>query len=649
MKIALAGNPNSGKSSLFNQLTGLSQHVGNFPGVTIDKKTGHLALNDGQKATIIDLPGTYSLYPKSEEEKVVKDILTNPENPERPDLIIVTADATNLKRNLLLFSQIHDLGYPVILALNMMDVVKKRNKTIDLDKLSEQTDTTIIPINARTGTGVGELKALINNGNYKGNKKPFMELPHGDDDFINQREETLKRYELLDKVLQGVVTDPKVKTSPFTRKLDKIFTHKIFGYLILGILLFTVFQAIFFWAEWPMDLIDGSFSSLSSWLSEILPAGLLTNLLTEGIIPGISGIVIFIPQIAILFAFIGLLEESGYMARVVFLMDKIMSIFGLNGRSIVPLISGIACAVPAIMASRTISSKRDRLITILVTPFMSCSARLPVYTILIALVVPDQNLFGIINLKGLALFSLYLLGFIAALLASLVIKYFVKSKSPSYLIMEMPGYKIPRWSNLGISIFEKTRTFIFEAGKIIFAISIVLWFAASFGPGDSIQNAESAVLATAESNQWDESTLQTELASAKLKASYAGLFGKMLEPAIQPLGYDWKIGIALISSFAAREVFVGTIATIYSVGDAESELSIRGKLARETIPETGEKRFTPAVGFSLMIFYAFAMQCMSTIAVVYRETKGWKWPIIQLLMMTTVAYLSALLVYQIMK
>ncbi len=649
MKIALAGNPNSGKSSLFNQLTGMNQKVGNFPGVTVDKKSGFFKDAKGETVQVIDLPGTYSLYPKSEEEEVVREVLTNKEHPEHPDLVIAIVDATNIKRNLLLFSQIHDLGIPIILALNMMDLVRKRKRSIDNILLNSRFNVPVIEINARTGIGIQEIKNLVTLPLAAPDRIYFENTGSSGNPDHDQRVETLERYKFLDEKLKGIVHDPEKINTTLTRKLDPYFTHRIWGYGILLALLFIVFQAIFSWAEWPMDLIDGSFQQFSSWLADILPPGIVANLLTEGIIPGIGGIVIFIPQIAILFAFIGILEETGYMSRVVFLMDKIMAIFGLNGRSVVPLISGVACAVPAIMATRTISSKRDRLITILVTPFMSCSARLPVYTILIALVIPDELIFGVINLKGLVLFSLYILGFLAALIASLIIKQFVKTGEKSYLVMEMPSFKMPRWTNLSLSILEKTRTFVTEAGKIILSISIVLWFAASYGPGTAITESQKAVNQLAAENQWSEEMTQVKLDAAKLQSSYAGHFGKFIEPAIAPLGYDWKIGIALISSFAAREVFVGTIATIYSVGETSDELSIKEKLAKEVHPDTGEPRFNLAVGISLMLFYAFAMQCMSTIAVVYRETKGWKWPMIQLAFMTTLAYVSALIAYQVLR
>ncbi|HNU43660.1 MAG TPA: ferrous iron transport protein B, partial [Cyclobacteriaceae bacterium] len=462
-----------------------------------------------------------------------------------------------------------------------------------------------------------------------------------------QGAETVMRYGFIQDLLNKVIlktSDPEWKK--FSYKIDTVLTHKVWGYLIFFSVLFLIFQAIFAWAQIPMDFIDSTFAQLSSVLDEFFPEGPFFDLITQGIIPGIGGIVIFIPQIAILFACISVLEETGYMARVVFLMDKLMRKFGLNGKSVVPLISGLACAIPAIMATRNIESWKDRLITIFVTPFMSCSARLPVFTILVALIIPDVKLFGFFNYQGLVLMGLYLLGFFAALISALVLKFIIKTKERSYLIMEMPTYRIPKWSNVGYTIIEKTKSFVFEAGKVILAISIVLWVLASYGPGDAMHNAEQLVKSEADQSGLTDDELEARIASYKLEHSYAGIIGKTLEPVIKPLGYDWKIGIALVTSFAAREVFVSTIATIYSLGGTEDEQTIKGRLQSEINPETGGPRYTPAVGLSLLVFYTFAMQCMSTLAVVKRETKGWKWPLIQLAYMTALAYVSAFIIYQ---
>ncbi len=689
-KIALVGNPNSGKSSLFNILTGLNQKIGNFPGVTVEKKSGICQLMPGKKARIIDLPGTYSIYPNSTDERIVFDILANPDNELYPDVVVVIVDASNFKRSLLLFTQIHDLNIPSVLVLNMMDLAEKTGHIIDIDRLSEELGVPIVPMKARTGEGLGLLKEVlsdgivlpqepvfnankyaseaiaetkaafgisndymayqllqqfrINNALSEEDKKKLEDISerHNFTGHELRKAETLERYRRINEfVANSVKESHQILPRRWTERLDRIFTHKFWGYIIFLVILFLIFQSIFAWATIPMDFIDLMFSELSVWVKQVLPPGVLTNLISEGIIPGIGGIVIFIPQIAILFAFIAILEETGYMSRVVFLMDKIMRRFGLNGKSVVPLISGVACAIPAIMATRTIDNTKERMITIFVTPFMSCSARLPVYTILIALIIPGNPFY-----QGLALMGMYLLGVIAAVLSAWLMKLILKTRQRSYLIMELPTYKMPRWSNVGITMYEKSKAFVFEAGKIIFAISIILWVLASYGPGDYIQNAEQYVI----EEQGSSAPLNAEdfeetVESFKLEHSYAGIFGKFIEPAIRPLGYDWKIGIALITSFAAREVFVGTMATIYSIGNVEDEATIKNRMKNE-VDSSGNPRYDLATGLSLLIFYAFAMQCMSTLAVVYRETKSWKWPVIQLFYMSGVAYLCSLIIYQ---
>ncbi|HEY9116457.1 MAG TPA: ferrous iron transport protein B [Roseivirga sp.] len=695
LKIALVGNPNSGKTTLFNLLTGLKQKTGNFPGVTVDKKSGVLKLPNGKVAELTDLPGTYSIYPKTLDEQIVQEVLLNLDHPQHPDVIIVVADASNLKRNLLLFTQIRDLNIPCVLVLNMMDVAERRKLKFDLRSLSIDLGVKIIPTNSHSGVGVEALKSVLTQELHTP-KRPFypvkelaestieelkqkfdlsedyrayqyaqqnvrlsflseeekdkieaIKRANGFYDVPTQSQEVLGRYALISEIVdRNIKTETSLELS-LTQKIDKVVTHKVFGYLIFAFILLLIFQAIFAWAEWPMTFIENSMADLSSFVKDTLPEGVLNDLVTDGIIAGLAGVVVFIPQIALLFGFIALLEESGYMARAVFLMDRIMRSFGLNGKSVVPLVSGMACAIPAIMATRNIESWKDRLITIFVTPFMSCSARLPVYTLLIALVVPQKDVLGFINLQGLVLTSLYLLGLIAAILSAWAMKFILKSRQRGYFIMELPGYKLPKWKNVGLTIYEKSLTFVFEAGKVIVAISIILWVLASYGPGEDFSKAEEIVKQDLPSSVTNEE-FETILSAYKLEHSYAGTFGKMIEPAIRPLGYDWKIGIALITSFAAREVFVGTISTIYSIGaDEEDELTIKEKLSNEVNPRTGGKMYTPALGFSLMVFYAFAMQCMSTLAVVYRETKGWKWPMIQMVYMTLVAYLAAFATYNI--
>lgn len=698
-KVALVGNPNSGKSSLFNQLTGLRQKIGNFPGVTVEKRSGLTTLPDGSTVEILDLPGIYSIYPRSLDEQIVAEILLNHNGASTPDKVVVIADATNLKRGLLLLSQVMDIGLPTILALNMMDLVAKAGITYDIKTLSATLGIPVVPINARMGIGLDALKKAIAapvpvrarpvfkiweeavppvrelrdrlgvDNDYEAYQ--FLEQPRSlkflsskDRQIVDeirsryqfspgkfQGAETIQRYGFIQELLNKVTlkqTDFTWKNS--SQRIDRLVTHRFWGYIIFFGLLFLIFQAIFAWATVPMDMIDTLFSQVAGYLHEALPDGPLTSLLADGIIPGIGGILIFVPQIAILFAFISVLEESGYMARVVFLMDKVMRRFGLNGKSVVPLMSGVACAIPAIMATRTIDNWKERMITIFVTPLMSCSARLPVFTILIALVVPDETLLGVFNLQGIALMGLYLLGFLAAISSAWVMKQIISIRERSFLIMELPTYRVPRWSNVGYTIIEKTKAFVLEAGKVIMAISIVLWVLASYGPGDKIKNARENVLAESRDLGLTDEGLEDRIAAYKLENSYAGVIGKGLEPLIEPLGYDWKIGIALITSFAAREVFVGTMATIYSIGSAgaEDNTTIKNRMKEEINEDTGGPRFTPAVGFSLLIFYLFAMQCMSTLAVVYRETGGWKWPMLQLLYMTALAYLSALAVYQVM-
>lgn len=650
LRIALAGKPNSGKSSLFNQLTGLNQKTGNFPGVTVEKRTGVLSVN-GTTVDLMDLPGVYSLYARTLDEMVVAEVFADPKGEFYPDEVVVIADATNLKHSFLLLTQLIDLGLPVVLVLNMMDLAAKSGQSIDIKKLSFALDLPVVMINARSGEGIDELKKILLERTKPSTRKIFSAdtlVPNKDTSTDKyQGVEIIRRYEFIQNLLsQVIIKASNHEWKKTSHRIDRIVTHKIWGYAIFFVLLFLIFQSIFAWAQVPMDFIDAQFASLSNWLDNTFPEGPLFDLISQGIIPGIGGIVIFVPQIAVLFAFISVLEETGYMARVVFLMDKVMRRFGLNGKSVVPLMSGWACAIPAIMATRTIENWKDRLITIFVTPFMSCSARLPVFTILVALTIPDKMIWGFINLQGVVMMGLYLLGFLAAMLSALAMKFLIKVKERSYLIMELPTYRWPLWKNVGITIVDKTKTFVFEAGKVILAISIVLWVLASFGPGDQMDKAEQVVLEESANLRLTEQGLADRIASYKLEHSYAGVIGKAIEPVIRPLGFDWKIGIALITSFAAREVFVGTIATIYSLGSTEDQLTIRERLAKEENPETGGPRFTMAVGFSLLIFYTFAMQCMSTIAIVKRETGGWKWPLIQLGYMTGLAYVSALLAYQ---
>jgi len=739
IKVALIGNPNTGKTSVFNQLTGLKQKVGNYPGITVEKKMGICKLSRGVKAHILDLPGTYSLNTTSLDESVVVELLLNRKAPDFPDVAVVVSDVENLKRNLLLFTQIKDLRIPAILVINMADRMDRKGISLDIPKMESLLNTRIALVSTRKNTGIEELKQLI---------EKYREVPCGptldvckiDPEYFGQlkntfpeedpyklwvvitqdvnftllekndllrdrsfqtksktdlkklqHRETILRYKHINDILKETYKVDREAAKGFRASLDKILTHKVFGYLIFFVILLTIFQAIYDWSSVPMDFIDAQFAAASEWIKETLPPGVFTNLIAEGIIAGIGGIVIFIPQIAFLFFFIALLEESGYMSRVVFLMDRLMRPFGLSGKSVVPLISGTACAIPAVMATRNIENWKERLITILVTPFTTCSARLPVYLIIIALVIPDGRLLGL-SYQALTLMMLYLLGFAMAILAATVLNKILKIRTRTFFVVEMPNYKWPLWKNVFYTVVEKTKSFVYGAGKIILAISIVLWFLGSNGYTDQFKNAEQIVservareglspnsqafitnklreyrtsipigvtpsenripvVALQDSLERLQADLRTrvinmEIASYRLEHSLIGQMGKSFEPLVRPLGYDWKIGIAVLTSFAAREVFVGTLATIYSVGNDEEE-TIKNRMAAEVRPD-GKPLFNLASGVSLLLFYAFAMQCMSTLAIVKRETNSWKWPLLQLGFMTVIAYITALAAYQIL-
>lgn len=647
LRVALIGNPNCGKSTLFNVLTGLNQSTANFPGATVDKKTGSAKIIDSSGKNIavefIDLPGAYSLSAKSLDEKIAVEPLCDKNNPDHPDITLFVADASNLKRSLFLATQIIDLKIPVLIALNMMDVVEKRGMEINAELLSQKLGVKVIPISARGETGIGELKKAIVSQNKISPKEFFsVEIVSG----ISEAQQAIERYRIITEIIKGCL---KIKTKGdeevFSSRTDKILTHRILGYIIFLFVLFLIFESVFVIAAYPMQWIETLFIFFSQWGAEYLPKGEFSDLLMNGVFAGLSGIVVFIPQIALLFFFIAILEDTGYMARVSFIMDKVMRKFGLNGRSVIPLLSGVACAVPAIMGTRTISNWKERLITIMVTPLMSCSARLPVYTLLIALVVPSKKVFGFFNMQGVVLMCMYLIGFLAAIGSAYAMKYLIKSKERSFFIMELPPYRSPRWRSVGLMIIDRVKVFLFDAGKVIIAISIILWFLASHAPGNKFDEINKKYQASSNGHQ----TSKAKIASEKLEASYAGILGKFIEPAIKPLGFDWKVGIALVTSFAAREVFVGTMATIYSVGDETNAQSIREKMHLEINSETKKSRYTFAVGLSLMLFYAFAMQCMSTLAVVYRETKKMKWPVIQFIYMGTLAYLASFIAYNVFK
>ena len=697
--IALVGNPNSGKTSLFNCLTGLNQKVGNFPGVTVDKKTGSTSISDTISAHIIDLPGTYSLYPKRLDEWVSYKVMLGQDKDITADVFVVVVDASNLKRNLLFCSQLIDLKKPLVLALTMVDLAKKKGIKIDIAELERELGIPVVSINPRKHKGIPQLKKIIDQTAlqlYQAPARNFIENKQfavaAVDDIKNifpsisdyaavhmlinhegfdlgvatqdnietiekkyefnatktQANEILQRYGRIKHIMQVAVSEPDpLERTLFTDKLDNLLLHRRWGYLILLAVLFLLFQCVFLLAQYPMQWIEILFSSISSGLSSLLPQVWWSDLLINGVVAGLSGIFIFIPQIMILFGLITLLEDTGYMARISFLTDRLMRTVGLNGKSVMPLISGFACAVPAIMSARSIENRKERLLTILITPLMSCSARLPVYTILIGLVIPNEYLLGVLSLKGLVMMGLYLLGLVVGLLVAYIAKWFIRIKERSFFILELPTYRSPRWNNVVQTMIGKAKIFVVDAGKVIMVISLILWALSSFGPKKN--------MAEAEAQYQKEKTETTQAANAdknyqaaKLENSYAGLIGKTMEPAIQPLGFDWRIGIALVTSFAAREVFVGTMATLYSVGEDDKGLLLSDKM-RAAKRKDGTVLFSLATGISLMIFYVFAMQCMSTVAVVKRETKSWKWPLIQIAYMTGLAYVVSLLTFQFMK
>jgi len=700
INIALVGNPNSGKSSLFNYLTGLNQQVGNFPGVTVDKKMGQSHIAAGLSATIIDLPGSYSLYPKRSDEWVAYRVLLNQDATIKPDLVLLVADASNLKRNLLFCSQIIDLNIPVVVALTMMDLAKRKGTQVDIPGLERELGVPIVPINPRKNKGLEQLKKVIEQSSenlYQPPSRDFIDnsalavtaitrvkehypeisnytaihylinhehflLDDGMQETIEQieidntfnptktqAEEIVQRYGRIKHIMQQTVVeaDPLQKAM-FNERLDDILLHRRWGYIILIAVLFLLFQSIFWVAKYPMDGIEWVFGEFGGLLSNALPVTWWSDLLINGVLAGLSGIVIFIPQIMILFGLITILEDTGYMARISFLTDKLMRKVGLNGKSVMPMISGFACAVPAIMSARNIENKKERLLTIMITPLMSCSARLPVYTILIALVIPSELYFGFLSLQGLVMMGLYLLGTVLALLVSWVMKWFIKSTERSFFILELPTYRAPRWKNALTTMIEKAKIFVFDAGKVIMMISLLLWVLSTYGPKEKMAAVSAKYEQLIQANPLQAAELNKQRKTELLQSSFAGTLGKAIEPAISPLGYDWKIGIALITSFAAREVFVGTMATLYSVGeDADTNNStLREKMASAVRPD-GSKVYDLATGMSLLMFYVIAMQCMSTLAVVKRETRSWKWPVIQLIYMTGLAYLLSWVVYRI--
>lgn len=696
LKVALIGNPNVGKTSVFNALTGLNQHVGNYPGVTVERKTGSTILNKDTKASIVDLPGVYSINPTSKDEEIGLKTIFDASNKDFPDVVVVVAEVENLKRNLLLFTQVKDLGLPTILVLNMADQMEKKGISIDLPALEKGLNTKIVLVSARKKEGIDDLKqAVLNYSTY--NTTAVFDLKTIDENYFMllqqlypnnnpykvwltetgvfqfeklsplassnstvqksetelkklQQRETIKRYQFINDILKDTYTIDTSKATDIRMKFDRILTHKFWGYIIFFIVLLLIYGSIFELAAFPMDFVDGLFANLSTWISENMPDGKLTELLADGIIPGLGGVLMFVPQIAILFFLISILEETGYMSRVVFLMDRIMKPFGLSGKSVVPLVSGTACAIPAIMSARNIENPKERLITMLVTPFTTCSARIPVYIIIISLIIPKDYILGFIPLQAFVMTMMYVLGFLAALFSGLVLSKIIKADRKSFFIIEMPTYKAPILKNVFLNMYEKVVSYVVGAGKIILALSVILWFLGSHGPSDTFGNAEEMVAEKHMNERLTEERYNSEIAGYKLEHSYIGIIGRTIEPVFRPLGYDWKISIAVLTSFAAREVFVGNLATLYNLGgdDAEDETKIIDRMANETRAD-GTPVYTFATGISLLLFYAFAMQCLSTVAVTKKETNSWKWTVIQLIFMTAVAYIAALIAYQLLK
>ncbi len=670
-QILLVGNPNVGKSTVFNLFCNKKQKTGNYAGVTVASHSGHYTYKN-ETVEVIDLPGSYSIYPSSEDEAIFSKYLID--EAENYDGVIYILEALSVKRGLLLLQQIQDLGVPVILVVNQIDQAERRGISINLEKLSAELGVKVFATNAKEGAGIDDLRESIFKNEFKITDKASFDIPTehkglvfkilentseknqykvwtllSSDTYIGnlesisdqlkeddikclvpkrlQTQETIRRYQIIDKIVSETLVKKAQFKELLTEKLDKILVHKFLGYVIFALVLLFVFQMVFYLAAYPMDWIDTFFLNLSNFAKEHLPEGPLNSLIANGIIPGIGGIVVFAPQIGILLYFLYLLEDSGYMARVIFLMDRFLRPFGLNGKSIVPLVSGTACAIPAIISTRNIENVKERLLTILVTPFMTCSARLPVYSIIIGLVIPNKY-FGGISYKAIALLAMYIVGLVMALAVSFLLKNIIKNKDKTFLVMDLPTYKMPLFGYDFRLVLQKVWDFITGAGKIIFVVSIIIWVLSYFGPKTEPKQFVST--------------------DVKLENSYLATIGKNMEPAIAPLGYDWKMGVGILTSFAAREVFVGTMSTLYSLDDGAPEGKVIDKMRHDTKPN-GDKVFNFATGVSILLFYAFAMQCISTVAVVYRETKSWKWTSLQIVGMSTIAYLASLIAYQFLK
>ncbi len=644
---ALVGNPNCGKSTLFNRLTGLTQKTSNLPGTTVEAMHGEIKV--GQKTIhLLDLPGIYSLYTKSEDEGLVVKHLIRTDN-DKPEAIIFVMDASNLRRNLLLFSQVAELQIPCACVLTMTDTAVRRGIDIDLLALQAALGVPCIAFNPRKEKNIGCVVSL-----FSATAKPNI---IGAPTQLQQRlqeyqqgakiqglsEETLRRYISIEEVIKKCTTKRPVGLKSLTLKIDRLTTHKWGGYFIFAAIMMVLFQGVFSLAKLPMDLIEMAFQTISSTIKSLLPDGLVSNFIVQGLIGGMEGVVVFVPQIFILFFLIGLLEDSGYMVRASFITDRIMRKLGLNGRSIIPLVGGFACAIPSIMATRSIKSKRERLATMIVVPLMSCSARLPVYVLLVSVAIPFAQFWGPFHAQTFVITSAYMAGIVVAVILAFIFRLFQGKQSSSEFILELPAYQIPRIQTVLHQAWLKCLSFLSEAGKVIIVISMILWFLSNFGPSEAMKTAETEAHILSQLDPSHGEDIKTTL---RLEASYAGHLGKWIEPAIEPLGYDWKTGIALITSFAAREVFVGTMATLFQSSEDNTQ-GIIEKMQAVKNPKTGKPLYGLPYALSLIVFYAFALQCMSTMAVMKRETGSWTWPIALFLIYGIIAYIGAYMVYHI--
>ncbi len=645
--IALAGNPNAGKTTLFNSLTGLNQRVANYPGVTVERKDGMWKLPNGS-AKLIDLPGLYSLDATSIDEQIARDILVGEiAGIPKPDAVIAVVDATNLERNLYLVTQLFEYNVPIVVALTMIDVFEKQKHEIDIAKLSGHLKVPVIEINAKRGRGTSDLAKRVAEVVGTVPQKPF-ELNGGMEAVENGK--IFARYNFISNVVQESVKHNDKEEHRISEKIDKILTHKFFGLLFLVLILMLVFQAIFSWAELPMGLLENVFGAVGDLVRSRMSEGILTDLIVDGIIAGVGGVLVFLPQILLLFLFISVLEDTGYLARAAFLLDKLMSKVGLHGKAFLPLMSSFACAIPGIMATRTIEGRRDRFATIMIAPFMSCSARLPVYTLIIGAFFAGQSFFGFISVGAVLMLSMYALGIMIAVVVAFILKRTILKAPPPPFIMELPPYRLPNVRTVIQNMFTRAGLFVKRAGTVILTLSILLWAMMNF-PRQSqqdITNLQVHIEQTCNCPPEEaRKQAETQAKSDILRNSLAGRLGRTIEPVIKPLGYDWRIGIGLFSAFAAREVFVSTMSILYSVGkddNAESQPLLQA--IRDARDDNGERIWSPLLGLSTMVFFLLAMQCVSTLAIVRRETNSWRWPIFMTVYMCGLAYLASFLIYQ---